>query len=166
MVTRTGLEAASFRALMMPDEVGRSRERSSTEPAGAASQAANGPNAPARGAGITALAAYLEAVGRLAGEAATRGNIALARDLLAEAGRVAAAISADDSPGSAGTAKSQRRPASGHQHWTGLVTGARGPADDRRALFINRASGLPRCSRPQLLQPIADRSDHFARLSA
>jgi hypothetical protein len=95
MVTRTGLEAASFQAIRAPDDAHRSPERGSTEPLDAPPRAATAPDVPARAGGVTALAAYVEAVGRLAAEAIARGDVALAQELLEQARRVAAVASTD-----------------------------------------------------------------------
>lgn len=52
-------------------------------------------DAAGRAADVTALAAYFEAVGRIAVEFVARGDVALAQGLLTQAARVAAVVSAD-----------------------------------------------------------------------
>jgi hypothetical protein len=47
----------------------------------------------ARADGVTAVAAYLEAVGRLAAELVARGDVALAEDFLVQAGWMTASVS-------------------------------------------------------------------------
>jgi hypothetical protein len=91
MVTRTGLEAAFFQAVTALDEALRSPERGFTEPADATSPALTAPDAPARRGVATALAAYLEAVGRLAAEMVARGDGPLAHELLTQAAQIASA---------------------------------------------------------------------------
>lgn len=93
MVTRTGIEAASFQKVTARDEASCSPERGSMRPLDAPPRASTAPDAAAAASGVTALGAYLEAVGRLAAEVIARGDIALAQELLEQARRVAAVAS-------------------------------------------------------------------------
>jgi hypothetical protein len=86
MVTRTGLESASFQASTALDEAARGSMR----PPDASPRGSTCLDAAARDRGVTTLAAYLEAAGRLAAELVVRGDVALAQEVLALAGRATA----------------------------------------------------------------------------
>lgn len=65
------------------------------------------PDAARREQGVTALAAYLESVGRVAAEAAARGEILLAQALLTQAARVASTLASPPIAASTSTAASK-----------------------------------------------------------
>jgi hypothetical protein len=92
MVTRTGLESSFFQAVMRSDEASRDPERRSTVLDEPTRSSATGTVEDTRPRSVTAVPAYVEAAGRIAAEALARGDAALAQEILAQAGRVAAAL--------------------------------------------------------------------------
>jgi hypothetical protein len=99
MVTRTGIESASFRPFTAPDATVRDQEPSATQLDATAVERGTGPDAPSRAAPVTsAIPAFLETIGRLAAEATARGEIDRAMELLAQAARVAAAAGPTSNP--------------------------------------------------------------------
>lgn len=99
MVTRTGIESASFQPFTSPDAAVRDHEPSATQLDATSVERGTGADAPARAAPVTsAIPAFLETIGRLAAEATARGEIDRAMELLAQAARVAAASGANNDP--------------------------------------------------------------------
>jgi hypothetical protein len=95
MVTRTGIESASFQPFTSPDAAVRYHEPSATRLDATAVERGTGPDATSRAAPVTsAIPAFLETIGRLAAEATARGEVDRALELLAQAGRIAAAAGA------------------------------------------------------------------------
>jgi hypothetical protein len=101
MVTRTGIESASFQAFTAPDAAARDHQPSGTQLDATGSAPATPIDAAPRAAAVTsAIPAFLETIGRLAAEAAARGELDRAMELLEQATRVAAgAASADPKTG-------------------------------------------------------------------
>jgi len=99
MVTRTGIESASFQPFTAPDAAVRDQKPRATQLDATASEHASLPDAAARNPAVTsAIPAFLETIGRLAAEATARGEIDRAMELLAQAARVAAAAGANADP--------------------------------------------------------------------
>ncbi len=117
MVTRTGL--ASFQALTAPDEAPRAPLRGSTEPGDAAPRLSTELNVAARAQVVTAVAEYFKAVGRLAAQLVAFGDIALAQDVIVQAGRVAASTNTFTT-GSSSIVLPAERPSAGGGAWEGI----------------------------------------------
>jgi hypothetical protein len=99
LVTRTGIESASFQPFTAPDAAVRGQEPSATQLDATAVERGTGSDASSRAAPVTsAIPAFLETIGRLAAEATARGEIDRAMELLAQAARVAAAAGPTSNP--------------------------------------------------------------------
>ena len=125
MAIRTGLEGASFQVLTVSGEALSSPAQGSTQPAEAPQPTVTAPDADARRARVTGLAAYLESVGRLAAQAVNYGDVALGQELLAQAARVAVAMTL---PSARAAADSVAPPGSAHV-WEGPRVHDRAEAD-------------------------------------